>query len=144
MEDKKTIALYLENMQLHEFQAEVCSIAEDKYIQLNQTAFYPKSGGVDGDTGVLIRESDKKNFKVVFTAKVNGEISHEVDHPGLKIGDKVTGIIDWNRRYELMRYHTAAHVLSGVFWNEAKVKIGGNNLVMGKGRVDFTFEDFNR
>jgi misacylated tRNA(Ala) deacylase len=43
-----------------------------------------------------------------------------------------------------MRYHTAAHVLSGVFFNEGKVKVTGNNLVLGKGRIDFNFPNFER
>jgi misacylated tRNA(Ala) deacylase len=139
-----TKALYLEDMNLKEFEAVVESVSEGKFIVLNQTAFYPKSGGVDNDLGIFKRLSDNKEFKVIFARKIENEISHEVEELGLEIGDKVLGILDWDRRFELMRYHTAAHVLSGVFFNEGKVKVTGNNLVLGKGRIDFNFPNFER
>lgn len=141
---KKTLALYLDDMYLQEFDAIIENVSDEKYIKLNQTAFYPRSGGVDCDTGTFIRESDQKKFTVVFTAKFKGDISHEVENPGLQIGDKIHAQIDWNRRYELMRYHTAAHVLSGIFYQEGEVKVTGNDLVLGKGRIDFNFPDFDR
>ena len=136
--------LYTEDMYLREFTATVDAVTDDIDIILDQTAFYPKSGGVDGDMGRITRESDGKEFAVLFTEKFQGNISHKVDEPGLKIGDKITGKIDWERRYELMRYHTAAHVLSGVFYQEGEVKVTGNDLVLGKGRIDFNFPDFDR
>ena len=139
-----TKALYLEDMYLKEFEAVVESVSEGKFIVLDQTAFYPKSGGVDNDLGIFRRLSDNKEFKVVFARKIENDISHEVQEAGLKVGDKIIGILDWNRRFELMRYHTAAHVLSGVFFNEGKVKVTGNNLVLGKGRIDFNFPNFER
>ncbi len=146
--------LYTEDMYLQEFKATVESVTDEKFVILDKTAFYPKSGGVDGDTGTITRESDGKKFAVIYTGKFQGKISHEVemkgdgdkdvDGPGLKMGDKIVGKINWERRYELMRYHTAAHVLSGVFYQEGKVKVTGNNLVLGKGRIDFNFPDFDR
>ena len=136
-------ALYLDDMYLKEFDAEVTSVKDGKYITLNQTAFYPKSGGVDGDEGIFLRNEDE--FRVIYTGKFGGEISHEVDKPGLKTGDKIRGIVDWDRRYKLMRYHTAAHVISGVFYqNLGGIKITGNNLSVEKGRIDFNLEDFDR
>ncbi len=137
-----TKALYLEDMYLKEFEAVVENVSEGKFIVLNQTAFYPKSGGVDNDSGIFKRLSDNKEFKVIFARKIENDISHEVEELGLEVGDKILGILDWNRRFELMRYHTAAHVLSGVFFNEGNVKVTGNNLVVGKGRVDFNFPNF--
>jgi len=139
-----TKALYLEDMYLKEFEAVVESVSEEKLIVLDQTAFYPKSGGVDNDSGIFRRLSDNKEFKVIFARKIENEISHEVEELGLEVGDKILGILDWNRRFELMRYHTAAHVLSGVFFNEGNVKVTGNNLVLGKGRIDFNFPNFER
>ena len=139
-----TKALYLEDMNLKEFEAVVESVSDGKFIVLNQTAFYPKSGGVDNDLGIFKRLSDNKEFKVIFARKIEEKISHEVEELGLEIGDKILGILDWNRRFELMRYHTAAHVLSGVFFNEGNVKVTGNNLVLGKGRIDFNFPNFER
>jgi len=81
---------------------------------------------------------------VVFVGKFKEEISHEVGEEGLEQGDEVLGQIDWVRRFMLMRCHTAAHILSGVFWNEGEVKISGNELDADGGRMDFTLENFDR
>ncbi|MFH1073014.1 MAG: alanyl-tRNA editing protein AlaXM [Nanoarchaeota archaeon] len=138
--------LYQSDCYLKEFDAKVVSVKDNKYVVLDQTAFYPKSGGVDCDTGQLIAQ-DGTAYNVVFVGKFSGEISHEIDAAGkhlLKEGDKVKGILDWDRRYLLMRYHTAAHVLSGVFSRDAGAKITGNDLNVDKGRIDFDLEDFDR
>ncbi|MBU1974924.1 MAG: alanyl-tRNA editing protein [Nanoarchaeota archaeon] len=138
-----TKALYMDDCYLKEFDAIVASVKDDKYVVLDQTLFYPNSGGVEHDTGTLIKE-DGTEFKVVFAGKFSGEISHEVDQPGLKPGDKVHGVLDWDRRYLLMRYHTAAHVLSGVFSQETQAQITGNQLTTQKGRIDFALDNFDR
>jgi misacylated tRNA(Ala) deacylase len=136
-----TKALYLEDSYLREFEAEVTK-ADGRYIVLNQTAFYPESGGQPTDTGVLIKDGEE--FKVAFAKKIGSDISHEVDKEGLKVGDKVKGIIDWDRRYLLMRYHTAAHVISGIFNKDCGALITGNQLNIDKGRIDFNLENFDR
>ncbi len=136
-------ALYMEDSYLKEFEATVKSVKDDKFVVLDQTAFYPKSGGQPWDTGKLVTE-DNTEYNVVFAGKFSGEISHEVDKPGLKEGDKVKGTIDWDRRYRLMRMHTATHVLSSVFIKEAGALITGNQLDLEKTRIDFSLEDFDR
>jgi misacylated tRNA(Ala) deacylase len=133
----------MEDSYLKEFEATVKSVKDDKFVVLDQTAFYPKSGGQPNDTGKLITE-DNTEYNVVFAGKFSGEISHEVDKPGLKEGDKVKGTIDWDRRYRLMRMHTATHVLSSVFIKEAGALITGNQLDLEKTRIDFSLEDFDR
>lgn len=136
-------ALYLDDMFLKEFEAEVVSVKDGKYIVLNQTAFYPKSGGIANDEGSLTRGSDV--FKVEFVGKFNNQISHEVDREGLQVGDVVVGKLDWDRRYILMRYHTAAHVLSGAFYRNLGAKITGNDIAsFDQGRIDFNLENFDR
>ncbi|MGM5484281.1 MAG: alanyl-tRNA editing protein AlaXM [Nanobdellota archaeon] len=135
-------ALYMEDSYLKEFNTKVKK-ADGKYIVLEETAFYPKSGGQPFDTGKIIDEEGNE-YKVVFTGKFDGEISHEVDKEGLSEGKNVKGIIDWERRYKLMRAHTASHILSAVFHNEAGAKITGNQLDLEKSRVDFSLEDFDR
>lgn len=134
-----TETLYMQNSYLKEFDAKVVS-ANGKYISLDKTAFFPKGGGVEWDTGKITRRSDNKDFKVIFTGKFNGEISHEVDEEGLKKGDIVHCIIDWDRRYKLMRYHTGTHVLCGVFSREYNLLVTGNQLTTEKGRVDLNME----
>ncbi|MHA1967773.1 MAG: alanine--tRNA ligase-related protein [Candidatus Hodarchaeales archaeon] len=130
-------------MHLKEFKAEVVSVTDGKFIVLNQTAFYPKSGGIANDEGYLVKESE--TYNVVYVGKFGGKISHEVDTEGLKVGDKITGFLDWERRYKLMRFHTAAHVLSGVFYRNLGAKITGNDIsTLDQGRIDFNLENFDR
>lgn len=131
----------MEDCYIKEFDASVINI-NGKYVFLDKTAFYPNSGGQPHDTGILVHNGEE--FKVIYTAKLNGNISHEVDKVGLKIGDKVIGKIDWNRRYLFMRYHTASHVLSGLINRETGAKITGNQISEDKTRIDFDLENFDR
>jgi len=66
-------ALYLEDCYLKEFEAEVKSVTQGKFVVLEKTAFYPKSGGQPNDIGIIIRQSDKKQFMIVYVGKFNGE-----------------------------------------------------------------------
>ncbi|MFH0978263.1 MAG: alanyl-tRNA editing protein AlaXM [Candidatus Woesearchaeota archaeon] len=135
-------ALYLDDCYLSEFEATVVSVKDDKFVVLDKTAFYPTSGGQPHDTGILIRGSDE--FKVVYAGKFDGTISHEVSVPGLKPNDKVIGRIDWVRRYRLMRYHTAAHVVSQVIRSETNAQVTGNQLELDKARIDFDVPNFDK
>ncbi len=135
-------ALYMEDSYLKEFTTKVKSVKDGKFIVLEQTAFYPNGGGQPFDTGIL-KKGDEE-FKVVFVGKFSGEISHEVDREGLQPGDEVTGIIDWDRRYKLMRMHSAAHVMSAVLYKETGALITGNQLDLEKTRIDFNLESFDR
>ncbi len=135
-------ALYMKDSYLKEFDAEIVD-ANGKYIVLDRTAFFPRGGGVEWDTGKIIRKSDNKEFNVIFTGKFKGEISHEVDSEGLKKGDKVYCTIDWDRRYKLMRYHTGTHVLCGVFSQDYDLLVTGNQLTTEKGRVDLNMEEMD-
>src|SRR3989338_11249481 len=135
-------ALYMDDMYLKEFEAIVESVKDDKYVVLDRTAFYPVSGGVVHDTGILIRDGEV--FHVVYVGKFDGNVSHEVSKPGLKVGDKVTGKIDWDRRYKLMRLHTTAHILAAIMHNKAGALITGNQIEIDKARMDFSLENFDR
>ena len=128
-------ALYMNDSYLKEFVATV-KTASGKYVVLDKTAFFPQGGGVECDHGIMRRKSDGKEFKVVFTGKSEGNISHEVDAEGLLAGENVHCKLDWDRRYKLMRYHTAAHVLSGIFSRNYNLLMTGNQLTTEKGRID--------
>ena len=132
-------ALYMKDSYLREFDAKVVQ-ANGKYIVLDKTAFFPKGGGVEWDTGKIIRISDNKEFNVIYTGKFKGEISHEVDSEGLNKGDDVHCVIDWDRRYKLMKYHTATHVFTGVLFKDYNLHVTGNQLTTEKGRVDLNME----
>jgi misacylated tRNA(Ala) deacylase len=81
---------------------------------------------------------------VVETVDIHEGVLHRLDRPGPGAGDTVHGELDWSRRYLLMRYHTATHVLTGVMFNDYGVRVTGNQLTPEKGRVDFAFEQFDR
>lgn len=135
--------LFLEDSYLKEFEATVVNV-DNKYIILDKTVFYPRSGGQSNDTGTLTRVRDNKEFQVVYVTKINEDVSHEVDDIGLEVRDKVIGKINWNRRYKLMRLHTAAHILDAVFHEDEGILITGNELSEEKGRIDFNLKEFSK
>ena len=137
-----TEALYLNDSYLREWDAEVKTVTKGKYVTLDKTAFFPRGGGVEHDTGVITTKN-KEEFKVVYTGKFSGDISHEVDKEGLTRADKIHCELNWDRRYLLMRYHTAIHVLSGVFYREYNLKVTGNQLTTEKGRLDLNMKEMN-
>jgi misacylated tRNA(Ala) deacylase len=145
----QTKALYLEDAYLKEWEAEILEVSGEgekagKFIILNETAFYPNGGGQPYDTGKIVRISDNSEFQVVYTGKFEGKISHEIDKEGLKVGDKVKCVLNWERRYKLMRMHTAAHILSPIINKQTDALITGNQLDVEKSRVDFDLENFDK
>lgn len=137
-----TDALYLKDSYLREFETIVKEVNKDRFIVLKKTAFYPQSGGQPYDTGVM--ETEEGAYRVVFAGKFSGKISHEVDRPSLSVGDKVICRVDWERRYNFMRQHTASHMLSTLIHNETGAQITGNQIAEEKTRIDFNLETFDR
>jgi len=136
-----TRALYLEDSYLKECEAVVASVKDGKFVVLDQTLFYPKGGGQPCDTGKIIRGDEV--FNVVYVGKFSGEISHEVDRVGLKQGESVRCVLDWDRRYRLMRSHTAAHLFASLLCNGTGALVTGNQLETDKIRFDFSLEQFD-
>ena len=136
-----TEALFMNDSYLKFWNAKVVSVKDGKFIVLDKTAFYPKGGGQPWDEGYIVKNSDK--FRVVYVGKFSGEISHEVDKPGLKEGDQVSCEIDWDRRYTFMRYHTASHLISNILYRKANAKITGNQIGLDKTRMDFSMKDYS-
>jgi len=134
--------LYMDDCYLKEFEATVESVKDDKYVILDKTAFYPLGGGVANDIGVFLK--DEQEFPVVYVGKFDDVISHEVSKPGLKAGDKVIGIINWERRFKLMKLHTAAHLLAAIFHKKSSALITGGKIEPDKARMDFSMEEFSR
>ena len=136
-----TERLYQHDGYLRTFDARVVAVRADGVV-LDRTAFFPTGGGVLGDTGTLT--STAGSFSVVETVDEEAGILHRLERGGLAEGDAVQGRVDWDRRYLLMRYHTATHVLTGVMFNDFHVRVTGNQLTPEKARVDFAFETFDR
>jgi misacylated tRNA(Ala) deacylase len=110
---------------------------------LDRTVFYPGGGGQPADRGTLLRAVDGRIWTVRSARKVSGEIGHELEPGDGELpaeGDELQVDIDWARRYELMRTHTALHALCGVVWRDYGAQVTGGNMEPGSGRMDFEFE----
>ena len=136
-----TELIYMTDCFAKEFDAKVTKV-DGKFIVLDKTAFYPQGGGQPTDTGKLIKDGEE--YQVVFAKKKGPDVSHEVDKEGLQEGDTVHGVLDWGKRYVLMRMHTAAHILCEIFHKETGALITGNQLNVDKSRIDFNLENFDR
>lgn len=134
--------LYFSDCYLKELDAVVEDVVDERYVVLDRTAFYPEAGGQPHDTGFLYCAGNA--YPVTGVRKADGRVYHEMGADGLKEGDAVRGVIDWDRRYLLMRYHTACHILSAIIHSETGAKISGNQLSEDKTRVDFSLEEFDR
>lgn len=133
--------LYLQDSYIKKSTAIVVNV-EGTFVYLDNTIFYPNGGGQPHDTGVI--KTDTEDYNVISTMKMSGKIAHQIDKQGLKPGDKIKAELDWDRRYKLMRMHTAAHILSAVFAKQAGALITGNQLDLEKTRIDFNLENFDR
>jgi alanyl-tRNA synthetase len=85
------------------------SITFDGYAILDQTLFYPEGGGQPSDTGMLI--SVESMVRIDDVQNIEEVIVHHVSGGMLRRGDRVKGIVDEERRWSLMRHHTATHIL---------------------------------
>ncbi|PKL64750.1 MAG: alanine--tRNA ligase [Methanomicrobiales archaeon HGW-Methanomicrobiales-3] len=103
-----TRKLYYEQPSAIEFEAVVIDFF-DNYAVLDQTVFYPEGGGQPADTGTLV--SQESMVRVDDVVKVGEVIFHHVSGGILSRGDRVKGMVDEQRRWSLMRHHTATHVL---------------------------------
>lgn len=138
-----TKALYMDNCYLKEFKARVIDVYESNFIalKLDQTAFYPTSGGIPCDKGKFIVNSDQVKVSEVY--KRNNEVWHVVNKK-IEKGTEVKGIIDWERRYKLMRYHTADHLISALLFRKFNAMITGNQTYVDYSRIDFNLEKFDK
>jgi misacylated tRNA(Ala) deacylase len=124
---------------LKEFDATVVAVnPEENAVALDKTAFYPGGGGQPHDKGWL-------DDKPVTRVKRQGEhIWHWLEGGLPQEGEAVHGKLDWDRRYKLMRTHTAFHILCGVVWRDYGAQVTGGNMDILKGRMDFEFETLHQ
>ncbi len=136
-----TEQLYHTDSYLKTFTATVTAVDETgRAMLLDQTAFYPGGGGQPYDTGILA--AGGMEFPVLRGRKAPEGIWHVLGGEGAlpQIGQVVQGQIDWDRRYRLMRTHTALHILCGVVFRDYKAQVTGGDMEPLKGRMDFEFE----
>jgi misacylated tRNA(Ala) deacylase len=130
-----TELLYQTDSYLKEFDAIVTnSLPDENAISLDQTAFYPGGGGQPADVGTI------NGTPVIKVRKTGEAILHVIEGVLPVAGSKVHCKIDWNRRYKLMRTHTAMHILCGTVFRDYGALVTGGDMEPLKGRMDFEFE----
>lgn len=118
--------------------------AQNHGVILDQTAFYPGGGGQPPDYGWLnidgfeIQLSGVKNI----SDKIVHIIPDEVALP--ELDTSLDGKLDWERRYKLMRTHTAMHILCGTIFRDYGASVTGGNMEPLKGRMDFEFSSLKK
>jgi misacylated tRNA(Ala) deacylase len=130
-----TELLFRDDAYLRSATARVLEVHE-RGIELDRTIFYPLGGGQPGDRGTLVRESGEQ-ITITDTRKgaTPGSVVH-IPAPGLsgpQPGEILALQLDWERRYSLMRLHTALHLLSCV----VVAPVSGGNIAPDKARLDF-------
>jgi len=97
---------------MKEFEAKVLKVIDNEYVVLDKSCFYPEGGGQPADNGYLMFDGNK--VEVVDVQKVGRVITHKVKSKVVpKEGSTVQGVIDWDKRYSLMKNHTATHLING-------------------------------
>jgi Ser-tRNA(Ala) deacylase AlaX len=132
-----TERLYDADHYLKAFTATVVGF-RDGGVLLDRTAFYAEAGGQAGDTGTLGGE------RVVDTKTgEDGVIIHYMEElPGFMVGDVVEGVIHWERRYRIMRLHTASHIMEYYLWKLfGYMRRTGSFVDDKKDRADYIHED---
>ena len=140
-----TELLYQKDSYLKEFDAVVSAVDfENHSFSLDQSAFYPGGGGQPNDTGtVVVNGTDVEITKV----KKNGDDVWHFVNPDAALplpGTEIHGKINWERRYQLMRTHSAMHVLCGVVFRDYGALVTGGNMEPLEGRMDFEFESLTK
>jgi len=107
----ETRMLYYEDPYLSEFEAQVLRVLNNKYVVLEKTAFYPEGGGQPADQGYL--KFNKTRSEVVDVQKIGNVILHAIKGRVPQEGDTVLGSLNWERRSNIMKHHTATHLLMG-------------------------------
>jgi Ser-tRNA(Ala) deacylase AlaX len=142
----ETKLLYYDNAYLREFKAKVLQIAktdESVGIVLDNTAFYPTGGGQPSDKGII--EGKNGEADVVDVRWNKGRVLHLTTKMAceIKLAEVIRGAIDWNRRYSLMKNHTAAHIMAEAIRCvlNSPVKVVGSGLDIDKARLDLALDN---
>ena len=129
--------LFIENPYLKEFDAKMVNINTNQ-ITLDQTAFYARSGGQPGDVGLLTINGMTINIIDTIKDQENNIIHIAENNIELEIGEKIQGIINWDKRYKHMRMHSALHLLCSVI----PLDVTGGQIGYDKSRLDFNAQDY--
>lgn len=128
----------MDDSYIRAFEARVLDVREHSVV-LDRTAFYPRGGGQMSDRGTL--EADGRVFPVISVEKRGPEVVHTIEGPLPSSGAAVKGSIDWDFRYQMMRTHSALHVLCGVIYRRFHAQVTGCQMYPERARMDFTLAD---
>jgi misacylated tRNA(Ala) deacylase len=140
-----TELLYHTDSYLQNFTTNIVGINPELHgILLEKTAFYPGGGGQPSDEGTLVWASI--TCKVLRAKKVGDSVVHLISENEVlpPVGVEITGQINWERRFQLMRTHTAMHILCGVVFHRYGALVTGGDMDPLKGRMDFEFETMHK
>ena len=140
-----TELLYQTDSYIKEFTARITKVdLENNAIILDRTAFYPGGGGQPADSGTI------KVYDVLVQVKrarkAGPDILHIIDgdFDAPEVGQEVVAQLDWEHRYQLMRTHTAMHILCGVIFRDYGASVTGGSMEPLAGRMDFEFETMHK
>ncbi len=136
-----TKLLFMDDSYLREVETKVIEASEGK-VETEETIFHPVGGGLPADTGWILFSGVES--KVVDVRKERGRVLHYVEGEMPRKGERVLLKLDWERRYRIMRMHTAAHLLSALFYERAGALITGNGIKPDRSRIDFSLREFDR
>jgi misacylated tRNA(Ala) deacylase len=140
-----TQLLYQTDSYLQTFDSTVIALDADTHaVALDRTAFYPGGGGQPFDTGILTQGENR--YVVNRVKKIGEQAFHfiECNAPLPEVGARLHGQINWERRYKLMRTHTAMHILCGVIFRDYGASVTGGDMDPLQGRMDFEFETMHK
>lgn len=133
-----TVLIYQTDAYQREFEAEVTAVSPDGAVALDRTCFYPGGGGQPHDLGTLEVRGRSAAVSGVFLS--GGRVFHQVDCEPPSIGTPVAGAVAWERRYALMRTHTALHILCGVIWRDYGRLSTGCAMQPASAHIDFDLD----
>ena len=125
---------------LQDFEAIVTDVVGTGIV-LDKTVFYPGGGGQPCDTGTI--KWDGGSTEISKVLRVDGKLVHKVEDSMPDVGESITGVIDWDKRYQLMRTHTALHILCGVVWRDYAAQVTGGNMTPLQARMDFELSEMS-
>jgi Ser-tRNA(Ala) deacylase AlaX len=136
-----TDLLYLVDSYLREFDATVSSV-DGQAVMLDRTALYPGGGGQPADTGTLAWPGGQS--LVPEMRRDERGVWHVLPGPAPLAGTTVHGAVDWDRRYAVMRHHSALHVLVGAVYRLYNALVTGGAIYPDRARMDFSLEDLSK
>ncbi len=138
--------LFSHDSYLRSCEATVVDVRDDGVV-LERTVFYPRGGGQPGDSGTMRWDGGDCRVTDTVKSRDDGEILHVIDPetPPPPVGTPLTAELDWERRYQHKRTHTALHALSGVVFTDVGAKVTGGNMDSGgAARMDFELDGISQ